>query len=169
MKILCEKANGNKDKRIICTANNNSLCKFQRYCTVKHEWQNTTAFSTCERRLEDMAKRKNKVEFDESIHEVLPEETIDTQDNAFEKYEKAQDSDVDMINEKEQDNKVEEVVEVKEKKDEKDEKVEVVKTNKRTGTVLFYLGNETVVATSSGNITLKGRLGKKGRTIEFEV
>ena len=58
----CEYAGRNEFGRIICTVDDSKdsqLCIFQRYCTKACEWQNSRAFSTCERR-KDMAKNKNK-------------------------------------------------------------------------------------------------------------
>ena len=56
----CEYAGRNEFGRIICTVDDSKdsqLCIFQRYCTKACEWQNSKAFSTCERRRE-MAKNR---------------------------------------------------------------------------------------------------------------
>ena len=59
MKVLCEYAQGNNNGQIICMAGvKTQPCKYQRYCTQKCEWQNTGAFSTCERR-NKMARNKS--------------------------------------------------------------------------------------------------------------
>ena len=58
----CEYAETNNFGRLICTVDDSKdsqLCIFQRYCTKACEWQNSKAFSTCERR-RDMAKNKNR-------------------------------------------------------------------------------------------------------------
>lgn len=55
----CEYAKTNDFGKIICTVGENRLCIFQRYCSKASEWQNSKAFSTCERR-RDMAKNKNR-------------------------------------------------------------------------------------------------------------
>ena len=55
----CEYAENNTYGKIICTVGENRLCIFQRYCSKASEWQNSKAFSTCERR-RDMAKNKNR-------------------------------------------------------------------------------------------------------------
>lgn len=73
MKILCEFAQGNNNaSTILCMAGNKCQpCTKQRYCTQACEWQNTNAFSTCERRKINMAKMKDIQEhkFDKPILE----------------------------------------------------------------------------------------------------
>lgn len=78
MKISCELAQGDKFNRIVCTANNSSPCIYQRYCTMKSEWQNTNEASQCERR-KNMSKRKNQLfDFTEEVNEVNTEEIEST-------------------------------------------------------------------------------------------
>ena len=60
----CEYAGRNEFGRLICTVDDSKdsqLCIFQRYCTKACEWQNSKAFSTCERR-KNMSKKSNKIE-----------------------------------------------------------------------------------------------------------
>lgn len=56
----CEYAERNNYGKIICTVDENRLCSFQRYCSKENEWQNSKAFSTCERRLGMSKSNKNK-------------------------------------------------------------------------------------------------------------
>ena len=76
----CEYAKTNDFGKIICTVGENRLCIFQRYCSKASEWQNSKAFSTCERR-RDMAKNKNraiKIE-NEQVENVRAKAYIETE------------------------------------------------------------------------------------------
>lgn len=76
----CEYAENNTYGKIICTVGENRLCIFQRYCSKASEWQNSKAFSTCERR-RDMAKNKNraiKIE-NEQVENVRAKAYIETE------------------------------------------------------------------------------------------
>ena len=83
----CEYAGRNEFGRIICTVDDSKdsqLCIFQRYCTKACEWQNSKAFSTCERR-KDMAKNKNraiKIE-NEQVENVREKAYIETKLDDF--------------------------------------------------------------------------------------
>ena len=169
MKILCEYAKGNKDQRVVCTANNNTLCKLQRYCTMKHEWQNTDAFSSCERRLKNMARRKS------DPIEIFGGERSDEFDNYYSIGETIVEEPV-IDSEKNEEAKItEDAIEFvqplhtikNEAKKEKKEVIKEEKSEKRTGKIICLLGNQTIVETDKGNLTLEGRLGKVGRIIEF--
>ena len=76
----CEYAKTNDFGKIICTVGETRLCIFQRYCSKASEWQNSKAFSTCERR-RDMAKNKNraiKIE-NEQVENVGAKSYIETE------------------------------------------------------------------------------------------
>lgn len=153
MKILCNKAYGDKNNRIACTVLN-GLCKHQRYCTMKKEWQNTDSFSICERRNKSMAKKKNL-----PIDDLTDIDTIETTSDNF-------------IEEDASMKTVDTFLEAIESEDDKVVKVEAVKESNevkplRQGRVLMYLGNDTIIETPNGNITINGRIGKKGRLVEF--
>ena len=83
----CEYASINEFGRLICTVDeskDSQLCIFQRYCTKACEWQNSKAFSTCERR-KDMAKNKNraiKIE-NEQVENVREKAYIETKLDDF--------------------------------------------------------------------------------------
>ena len=83
----CEYASINEFGRLICTVDDSKdsqLCIFQRYCTKACEWQNSKAFSTCERR-KDMAKNKNraiKIE-NEQVENVREKAYIETKLDDF--------------------------------------------------------------------------------------
>lgn len=84
MKLLCEYAQGNGNGQITCMVGDKPQpCKFQRYCTQKCEWQNTGAFSTCERR-KKMARTKNNAALIDEVEAIETVEEIqnDATDNA---------------------------------------------------------------------------------------
>ena len=151
----CEYASINEFGRLICTVDDSKdsqLCIFQRYCTKACEWQNSKAFSTCERR-KDMAKNKNraiKIE-NEQVENVREKAYIETKLDDF----------------KEDDN-VEEV-KVEEVKVEKVENTTEKKGKKRTGTVILVSELSIVVEDENGNgYTLFNHPeAKYGDVIEF--
>ena len=128
----CEYASINEFGRLICTVDDSKdsqLCIFQRYCTKACEWQNSKAFSTCERR-KDMAKNKNraiKIE-NEQVENVREKAYIETKLDDF----------------KEEDNVEEVKVENIEDTTEKKEK-------KRTGTVISVSKISIIVKDENGN------------------
>ena len=128
----CEYASINEFGRLICTVDeskDSQLCIFQRYCTKACEWQNSKAFSTCERR-KDMAKNKNraiKIE-NEQVENVREKAYIETKLDDF----------------KEEDNVEEVKVENIENTTEKKEK-------KRTGTVILVSKLSVIVEDENGN------------------
>ena len=128
----CEYASINEFGRLICTVDeskDSQLCIFQRYCTKACEWQNSKAFSTCERR-KDMAKNKNraiKIE-NEQVENVREKAYIETKLDDF----------------KEEDNVEEVKVENIEDTTEKKEK-------KRTGTVILVSKLSVIVEDENGN------------------
>ena len=146
----CEYAGRNEFGRIICTVDDSKdsqLCIFQRYCTKACEWQNSKAFSTCERR-KDMAKNKNraiKIE-NEQVENVREKAYIETKLDDF----------------KEEDNVEEVKVENIEDTTEKKEK-------KRTGTVILVSKLSIIVEDENGNgYTLFNHPeAKYGDVIEF--
>ena len=146
----CEYASINEFGRLICTVDDSKdsqLCIFQRYCTKACEWQNSKAFSTCERR-KDMAKNKNraiKIE-NEQVENVREKAYIETKLDDF----------------KEEDNveevKVENIKDTTEKKE-----------KKRTGTVILVSKLSVIVEDENGNgYTLFNHPeAKYGDVIEF--
>ena len=128
----CEYASINEFGRLICTVDDSKdsqLCIFQRYCTKACEWQNSKAFSTCERR-KDMAKNKNraiKIE-NEQVENVREKAYIETKLDDF----------------KEEDN-------VKEVKVENMEDTTEKKEKKRTGTVILVSKLSVIVEDENGN------------------
>ena len=146
----CEYASINNFGRLICTVDDSKdsqLCIFQRYCTKACEWQNSKAFSTCERR-KDMAKNKNraiKIE-NEQVENVREKAYIETKLDDF----------------KEEDNveevKVENIKDTTEKKE-----------KKRTGTVISVSKISIIVEDENGNgYTLFNHPeAKYGDVIEF--
>ena len=146
----CEYASINEFGRLICTVDeskDSQLCIFQRYCTKACEWQNSKAFSTCERR-KDMAKNKNraiKIE-NEQVENVREKAYIETKLDDF----------------KEEDNVEEVKVENIEDTTEKKEK-------KKTGTVILVSKLSIIVEDENGNgYTLFNHPeAKYGDVIEF--
>lgn len=79
MKTSCDFAQGDDYGRIHCTVGSHSpLCKYQRYCSVKSEWQNTEDALRCERRETYMASKNinNKHENPIAIEAVEAVEEI---------------------------------------------------------------------------------------------
>lgn len=72
----CEYAKINNFGKLICTVGENQLCSFQRYCSRASEWQNSKAFSTCERRFNVGNKKKfvDLIDTKEEIKEKAIEE-----------------------------------------------------------------------------------------------
>ena len=130
----CEYAGRNEFGRIICTVDDSKdsqLCIFQRYCSKASEWQNSKAFSTCERR-RDMAKNKNraiKIE-NEQVENVGAKAYIKTE----------------LGNIEQEDNEVKEEITIK-----KHEKIVTKKEKKRTGTVILVSELSVVVEDENGN------------------
>ena len=128
----CEYAGRNEFGRIICTVDDSKdsqLCIFQRYCTKACEWQNSKAFSTCERR-KDMAKNKNraiKIE-NEQVENVREKAYIETKLDDFK-----EDDNVEEV-------KVENIEDTTEKKE-----------KKRTGTVILVSKLSIIVEDENGN------------------
>ena len=128
----CEYAGRNEFGRIICTVDDSKdsqLCIFQRYCTKACEWQNSKAFSTCERR-RDMAKNKNraiKIE-NEQVENVREKAYIETKLDDFK-----EDDNVEEV-------KVENIEDTTEKKE-----------KKRTGTVILVSKLSVIVEDENGN------------------
>ena len=79
MNILCNFAQGDaKTGRIYCMAGdpqNPQLCSFQRYCTQKSEWQNTSNYDKCRKRGQKMA-RKITFPLNEDKAEMLEESKV---------------------------------------------------------------------------------------------
>ena len=146
----CEYASINEFGRLICTVDDSKdsqLCIFQRYCTKACEWQNSKAFSTCERR-KDMAKNKNraiKIE-NEQVENVREKAYIETKLDDFK-----EDDNVEEV-------KVENIEDTTEKKE-----------KKRTGTVILVSELSVVVEDENGNgYTLFNHPeAKYGDVIEF--
>ena len=65
----CEYAKINNFGKLICTVGENQLCSFQRYCSRASEWQNSKAFSTCERRFNVGNNKKSIDLIDKAIEE----------------------------------------------------------------------------------------------------
>ena len=128
----CEYASINEFGRLICTVDDSKdsqLCIFQRYCTKACEWQNSKAFSTCERR-KDMAKNKNraiKIE-NEQVENVREKAYIETKLDDFKKEDNVEEVKVENI---------EDTTEKKEKK--------------RTGTVILVSKLSVIVEDENGN------------------
>ena len=146
----CEYASINEFGRLICTVDDSKdsqLCIFQRYCTKACEWQNSKAFSTCERR-KDMAKNKNraiKIE-NEQVENVREKAYIETKLDDFK-----EDNNVEEV-------KVENIEDTTEKKE-----------KKRTGTVILVSKLSVIVEDENGNgYTLFNHPeAKYGDVIEF--
>ena len=128
----CEYASINNFGRIICTVDDSKdsqLCIFQRYCTKACEWQNSKAFSTCERR-KDMAKNKNraiKIE-NEQVENVREKAYIEIKLDDFKEDDNVEEVKVENI---------EDTIEKKEKK--------------RTGTVILVSKLSVIVEDENGN------------------
>ena len=65
----CEYAKINNFGKLICTVGENQLCSFQRYCSRASEWQNSKAFSTCERRF-NVGNKKKSVDIIDTKEEI---------------------------------------------------------------------------------------------------
>ena len=65
----CEYAKINNFGKLICTVGENQLCSFQRYCSRASEWQNSKAFSTCERRF-NVGNKKKSVDLIDTKEEI---------------------------------------------------------------------------------------------------
>ena len=128
----CEYASINEFGRLICTVDeskDSQLCIFQRYCTKACEWQNSKAFSTCERR-KDMDKNKDraiKIE-NEQVENVREKAYIETKLDDFK-----EDDNVEEV-------KVENIEDTTEKKE-----------KKRTGTVILVSKLSIIVEDENGN------------------
>ena len=152
----CEYAGRNEFGRIICTVDDSKdsqLCIFQRYCTKACEWQNSKAFSTCERRRE-MAKNKSKA------IKVENEQVENVRANAYKE---------DIMADIRKDNNID-----KNKVDKIELKKEigtvpVKKEKKRTGTVISVSKISIIVKDENGNgYTLFNHPdAKSGDIIEF--
>ena len=145
----CEYAENNTYGKIICTVGENRLCIFQRYCSKASEWQNSKAFSTCERR-RDMAKNKNraiKIE-NEQVENVRAKAYIETE----------------QVNDD-----IEEKVELVENILAIEKPVVIKKEKKRTGTVICVSKLSVVVKDENGKgYTIYDRPDVKcGDIIEF--
>lgn len=130
----CEYASINNFGRLICTVDDSKdsqLCIFQRYCTKACEWQNSKAFSTCERRRE-MAKNKSKA------IKVENEQVENVRANAY--------IETELDNIEQEDNEVKEEITIK-----KHEKIVTKKEKKRTGTVILVSELSVVVEDENGN------------------
>ena len=130
----CEYASINNFGRLICTVDDSKdsqLCIFQRYCTKACEWQNSKAFSTCERRRE-MAKNKSKA------IKVENEQVENVRANAY--------IETELDNIEQEDNEVKEEITIK-----KHEKIVTKKEKKRTGTVILVSELSVVVKDENGN------------------
>ena len=133
----CEYAGRNEFGRIICTVDDSKdsqLCIFQRYCTKACEWQNSKAFSTCERRRE-MAKNKSKaikVE-NEQVENVREKAYIETKLDDFKEDDNVEEVKVEEV-------KVENIEDTTEKKE-----------KKRTGTVILVSKLSVIVEDENGN------------------
>ena len=130
----CEYASINNFGRLICTVDDSKdsqLCIFQRYCTKACEWQNSKAFSTCERRRE-MAKNKSKA------IKVENEQVENVRANAY--------IETELDNIEQEDNEVKEEITIK-----KHEKIVTKKEKKRTGTVILVSKLSVIVEDENGN------------------
>ena len=138
----CEYAGRNEFGRIICTVDDSKdsqLCIFQRYCTKACEWQNSKAFSTCERRRE-MAKNKSKA------IKVENEQVENVRANAYKEDVLAnisKDNEADSNADKNKVDKIELKKEI--------ETVPVKKEKKRTGTVISVSKISIIVEDENGN------------------
>ena len=139
----CEYASINEFGRLICTVDDSKdsqLCIFQRYCTKACEWQNSRAFSTCERR-KDMAKNKNraiKIE-NEQVENVRAKAYIETELDIFKKE--------DSVEE----NMAKENTAKEENVNEKIENTIVKEEKKKTGTVISVSKFSITVKDENGN------------------
>ena len=157
----CEYAENNTYGKIICTVGENRLCIFQRYCSKASEWQNSKAFSTCERR-RDMAKNKNraiKIE-NEQVENVRAKAYIETEqvnDDIEEKVELVENT---LSIEKPLIIEEKEIIE---------KPVAIKKEKKRTGTVICVSKLSVVVKDENGKgYTIYDRPDVKcGDIIEF--
>ena len=157
----CEYAENNTYGKIICTVGENRLCIFQRYCSKASEWQNSKAFSTCERR-RDMAKNKNraiKIE-NEQVENVRAKAYIETEqinDDTEEKVELVENT---LSIEKPLTIEEKEIIE---------KPVVIKKEKKRTGTVICVSKLSVVVKDENGKgYTIYDRPDVKcGDIIEF--
>ena len=57
----CEFTQENEYGRLVCKADDNLPCKYQRYCTQKSKWENTKNFSSCGRRVSMISENKKEV------------------------------------------------------------------------------------------------------------
>ena len=152
----CEYASINECGRLICTVDDSKdsqLCIFQRYCTKACEWQNSKAFSTCERR-KDMAKNKSKA------IKIENEQVENVRANAYKE---------DILADISKDNNVDENKADKIELKKEIEIVPVKKEKKRTGTVISVSKISIIVEDENGNgYTLFNHPeAKYGDVIEF--
>ena len=157
----CEYAENNTYGKIICTVGENRLCIFQRYCSKASEWQNSKAFSTCERR-RDMAKNKNraiKIE-NEQVENVRAKAYIETEQVNDDTEEKVELVENILAIEKPLVIEEKEIIE---------KPVVIKKEKKRTGTVVCVSKLSAVVKDENGNgYTIYDRPDVKcGDIIEF--
>lgn len=61
----CEFSQENEFGRLICGADNNLPCKYQRYCTKNSKWENTKNFSSCGRRIS--MREENKISTNKEV------------------------------------------------------------------------------------------------------
>ena len=143
----CEYSSINEFGRLICTVDeskDSQLCIFQRYCTKACEWQNSTAFSTCERR-RNMSKKQNnsnKIE-NEQVESSRAKVFIENEQdvlNIKEDYIEAENipnfNSIETVEEKEE-GKVEEKINDVEKQEVKEE---IKKEKKEVKRILDMLG-----------------------------
>lgn len=71
----CEYAKVNNFGKLNCTVGENQLCSFQRYCSQASEWQNSKAFSTCERR-GNVGNKKKNVDLIDTIKDIEIEKNV---------------------------------------------------------------------------------------------
>ena len=157
----CEYAENNTYGKIICTVGENRLCIFQRYCSKASEWQNSKAFSTCERR-RDMAKNKNRA------IKIENEQVENVRAKAYIKTEQVNDDIEKKVELVENTLSIEKPLTIEEKEI-IEKPVVIKKEKKRTGTVICVSKLSVVVKDENGKgYTIYDRPDVKcGDIIEF--
>ena len=157
----CEYAKTNDFGKIICTVGENRLCIFQRYCSKASEWQNSKAFSTCERR-RDMAKNKNRA------IKIENEQVENVRAKAYIKTEQVNDDIEKKVELVENTLSIEKPLTIEEKEI-IEKPVVIKKEKKRTGTVICVSKLSVVVKDENGKgYTIYDRPDVKcGDIIEF--
>ena len=138
----CDYAVTNEFGRLICTVDESRLCAFQRYCSKASEWQNSKAYSTCERRRNVSKNRNNNIELESEA--IVMAMAINEEVNEGNKVEEI----------KEENSVIEEPKQIQ-----KTEKKAEEKKNKKNDSRKFKKKKAEVVRVSLASMTVKDKNG----------